>query len=256
MGVVKMKKFLGLLAAVLLVSGSAYAASSMSTYKGIADFSNSGQALFSFTLKAVSNDAAVSDNTIRWTSADAFNTESADKWVRADHYAVVAATVTKAGFNVYMYQTNGQSTDYKATSPRTNADGSKPVSGLVNTRTKGGDFQGFAPLAYSFVPTKNKTITFDGTEGTPSDSRANRFFVDSGDKKADGSSNFDRNYALIASLCGPVFGPFDAQGAVKPWCSNDVVNHTAYMYFFGNFHDIVGGDIYGTDQIKIEQVTE
>ena len=84
----------------------------------------------------------------------------------------------------------------------------------------------------------------------------NRFFVDSGDKKADGSSNFNKDYALIASLCGPVFGPFDAQGAVKPWCSNDVVNHTAYMYFFGNFHDIVGGDVYGTDQIKIEQVTE
>ena len=233
MGVVKMKKFLGLLAAVLLVSGSAYAASSYSTYKGIADFSNSGQALFSFTLKAVSNDAAVSDSTIRWTSADAFNTTSDDKWVRADHYAVVAATVTKAGFNVYMYQTNGQSTDFKAVTPRTNQDGSKPVSGLVNA-----------------------SITFDGTEGTPTDARANRFFVDSGDKKADGSSNFNKDYALIASLCGPVFGPFDAQGAVKPWCSNDVVNHTAYMYFFGNFHDIVGGDVYGTDQIKIEQVTE
>ena len=240
----------------MLVSGSAYAASSYSTYKGIADFSNSGQALFSFTLKAVSNDAAVSDSTIRWTSADAFNTTSDDKWVRADHYAVVAATVTKAGFNVYMYQTNGQSTDFKAVTPRTNQDGSKPVSGLVNAATQGGDFQGYAPLAYSFVPTKNSSITFDGTEGTPTDARANRFFVDSGDKKADGSSNFNKDYALIASLCGPVFGPFDAQGAVKPWCSNDVVNHTAYMYFFGNFRSTLGGDIYGTDQLNVVQVTE
>ena len=254
-----MKKFMSLavaLVATVVLGSSAFAASTFSTYLGIADFSQSGQASFSFTLKKVSGDAAVTDSTIRWTSADAFNTEATDKWVRADNYAVVAATVTKAGFNVYMYQTNTQSTQYKANTPRTNKDNSKPVSGLVNTRTHGGDYQGYVPLAYSFVPTKNASITFDGTEGEPTDARANRFFVDSGDKKADGSSSFDKNYALIASLCGPVFGPFDTQGAVKPWCSNQVSNHTAYMYFFGNFHDIIGGDIYGTDQIKIEQVTE
>ena len=251
-----MKKFFGLLVAALFVSSSAFAGTVTDVYLGIADFTNSGTADFHFNLKNVSGDAAVSDSTIRWTSADAFNTTSADKWVRADQYAEVVANVTKAGFNVYMYQTNGQSTDYKAVTPRTNADGSKPVSGLVNKAKQGGDFQGYAPLAFSFVPTKNASITFDGNEGTPSDSRANRFFSDQGDKKADGSSSFNKNYTLIASLCGPVFGPFDKDGNLAPWCSKDVSNKTAYMYFFGNFHDIVGGDIYGTDQIKIEQVTE
>lgn len=251
-----MKKVLSLLVAALFVSSSAFAGSSFTTYTGIADFSNSGTADFHFNLKNVSGDSAVTNNTIAWTSADAFNTESTDNWVRADQYAEVVANVTKAGFNVYMYQTNGQSTEYKAVTPRTNADGSKPVSGLVNKAKQGGDFQGYAPLAYSFVPTKDASITFDGNEGTPSDSRANRFFVDQGDKDKDGASSFNKNYALIASLCGPVFGPFDKNGNLAPWCSKTVTNKTAYMYFFGNFHDIVGGDIYGTDQIKIEQVTE
>ena len=252
-----MKKFFSLLVAMLLVSSSAFAASSFTTYIGMADFSNSGSADFHFNLKNVSGDGAVSNNTIAWTNTDAFNTTSADKWVRADQYAEVVANVTKAGFNVYMYQTNGNSTEYKAVDPRVNGDGSKPVSGLVRKGSNGGAFRGYVPLAYSFVPTKNASITFDGTEGTPSDSRANRFFVDSGDKKADGTtSNFNKNYALIASLCGPVFGPFDADGNLAPWCSNEVQNKTAYMYFFGNFHDIIGGDIFGTDQIKVEEVTE
>ena len=253
-----MKKFFSLLAAMLLVSSSVFAASSTFTvYTGIADFSNSGTADFHFNLKNVSGDAAVTDSTIRWTNTDAFNTTESDKWVRADQYAEVVANVTKAGFNVYMYQTNGNSTEYKAVDPRENGDHTKPISGLVRKGSNGGAFRGYVPLAFSFVPTKNASITFDGTEGEPADARANRFFVDQGDKKADGTtSNFNKNYALIASLCGPVFGPFDAQGNLAPWCSNTVTNKTAYMYFFGNFHDIIGGDIFGTDQIQIEQVTE
>ena len=252
-----MKKFFSLLAAMLLVSSSAFAASTFTTYTGIADFTNSGTADFHFNLKNVSGDGAVTNNTIAWTSADAFNVTAADKWVRADQYAEVVANVTKAGFNVYMYQTNGQSTDYKAVDPRINGDGTKPVSGLVRKGSNGGAFRGYVPLAYAFVPTKNASITFDGNEGTPTDSRANRFFVDSGDKKADGTtSNFDKNYALIASICGPVFGPYNKDKQLEPWCSKDVTNKTAYMYFFGNFHDIIGGDKFGTDQIKIEQVTE
>ena len=251
-----MKKFFSLLAAMLLVSSSAFAASTFTTYTGIADFSGSGTADFHFNLKNVSGDSAVTNNTIAWTSSDAFNTEATDNWVRADQYAEVVANVTKAGFNVYMYQTNGQSTEYKAVDPRIDGDGTKPISGLVRKGSNGGAFRGYVPVAYSFVPTKNATITFDGTVATD-DARADRYFVDSGNKKADGTtSNFDKNYALIASLCGPVFGPFDKDGNLEPWCSKTVTNKTAYMYFFGNFHDIIGGDIFGTDQIKIEQVTE
>ena len=251
-----MKKVLSLLVAALFVSSSAFAASSFTVYTGIADFTNSGSADFHFNLKNVSGDSAVTNNTIAWTSTDAFNTTGTDKWVRADQYAEVVANVTKAGFHVYMYQTNGNSTEYKAVDPRVNADDSKPISGLVRKGSNGGAFRGYVPLAFSYVPAKNASITFDGNEGTPSDSRANRFFVDQGDKKADGSSSFNKNYALIADICGPVFGPFDEDGNLAPWCSKTVTNKTAYMYFFGNFHDILGGDKFGTDQIQIEQVTE
>jgi len=248
-----MKK-LFVLAVAMLISSVAFAAAGITRYTGIASFENSGEALFSFQLKNVSNNQSADQ--IEWTSPTAFNTTATDRWVRADQYAVVAATFTKAGVNVYMYQTNGNSTEYKAVEPRVNGDGTKPISGLVRKGSNGGASRGYVPLAYSFVPTKNASITFDGTEGLPTDDRANRFFVDSGDKKADGSANFNKNYALIASTCGPVFGPFDANGNLAPWCSQTATDNTAYMYFFGNFHDIVGGDIFGTDQIVIEQVGE
>lgn len=250
-----MKK-LFVLAVAMLMAGSAFAAAGITKYTGIASFVNSGSADFTFQLKNVTNDQDATQ--IAWTSPTAFNTTATDRWVRADQYAVVAATFTKAGVNVYMYQTNGESTsEYKAVEPRINGDNTKPISGLVRAGSNGGASRGYVPLAYSFVPTKNASITFDGNEGTGTSARANRFFVDAGDKKADGTtSNFNKNYALIASLCGPVFGPFDKNGNLQPWGSDDTVDNTAYMYFFGNFTNIVGGDIYGTDQIVIEQVGE
>ena len=61
------------------------------------------------------------------------------------------------------------------------------------------------------------------------------------------------NAAKIASIAGPVFG-YDNGG--WDYTGKNVANHTAYMYFFGNFKNIVGGDVYGTDQLHIVQVTE
>lgn len=243
----------------VVLGGSAFAiVVSTQTYTGLADFSGAGSIAFSFTLKNVSGNANATR--INWNTTNAFNTTGIDKWVRADQYAVVAATVTKAGFNVYMYQTNGNSTVYKATAPRTNKDESKVYSGLVRKGSGGGEHRGYVPIAYSFVSAIDPTITFTQETSTISENRADRYFCDIKDTKADGetprSSTGRDNYTLIASLCGPVF---DVDIVNGPWTGKDVEKdgkHTAYMYFFGNFKNIVGGDVYGTDQLHIVQVTE
>lgn len=250
-----MKKVLSLAVALVvtvMLGSSIFAAIETKTVTAKADFTNSGQADFSFTIKKVSDDSVATE--ITWTSPDAFVVGGTTTWVRADHYAVVAATITKAGQQVYMFQTNtSNSSQFKATTPRSNADGTKVYSGLVNQATHGGDFQGYVPVAFSLVGTKNKDITYDMNTSTVSATRADKFLTDKADKKADGTtSNFDAEYARIASLAGPVFG----QGEYGDWTGTDVVNHTAYMYFFGGFANIVGGDVYGTDQIQIKQSVE
>ena len=261
------------IATVVLGGGSAFAVTvATTTFTGLANFSGSGSISFSFTLKNVSNNQAVNNKTINWSTSTAWNTTKNDSWVRAEQYAVVAATVTKAGFNVYMYQTNGKSNVYQSTIPRTSVSSStiagrvvysttSVYSGLVRQGSYGGEHRGYIPIAYSFVPSVNASITYNQQTATTSATRADRFLIDAQDKdKNSGTPLYPTgrvDYSMIASVCGPVF---DVDADNGPWCGgtvvNPVVNHTAYMYFFGNFKNIIGGDVYGTDQLHIVQVTE
>lgn len=257
-----MKKFLGLLAVLAVtavISSSAFAVTySTKTITAVASFVGSGVADFSFTLKNVSGNATA--DSIAWTSASAFVTGSTVQWVRADQYAVVAATVTKAGFNVYMYQDNKKSTVYKAYNPRGNYDGtvwkSSATSGLVRkgvTSSDNGNYRCYIPVAYSMVPTMNASISYSVATATTSATRADRYFADVNDSvaKTDYPSGIG-NYTKIASLCGPVFGT----GNEGDWTGSNVKNNTAYMYFFGGFANIIGGDEYGTDKLYVVQITE
>ena len=265
-----MEKFRSLViafVAMLVLGGSAFAVNvTTNTFSGLADFSGSGAAQFSFTLKNVTGNATAT--TINWSTTTAFNTTGNDRWVRAEQYAVVAATVTKAGFNVYMYQTNGNSTVYRSTIPRTSVSSrtisgtviystTSAYSGLVRRGSYGGEHRGYIAIAYSFVPNIQTNITYDQRTATTSAIRADRFLIDVEDKdKNSGTALYPTgrvNYSMIASICGPVF---DVDAVNGPWCGNTVANNTAYMYFFGNFKNIVGGDVYGTDQLHIVQVTE
>jgi len=253
-----MKKVVSLLAVLFLFAGLSFAAVSTNTYTGIADFSVSGETQFDFALKNVSGDATASQ--IAWTSPAAFVTGSTVAWVKSDQYAIVTATATKANFRVYMYQTNTKSEKYKAKTPRINADDTKVYSGLVES-VKG---EKYVPVAYSMVPSKQSSITFDGNVVT-TESRSDRYFTDAADKKADGStSNFDIEYTEIAgsyglgrtAAGGPVFGAYDKDKKVAPWGNGVNGYGQAYMYFFGGFSYINGGEKYGTDQLHIVQMTE
>ena len=280
--------------AMLVLGGSAFAVNvTTNTFSGLADFSSSGVAQFSFTLKNVTGNATATR--INWSTTTAFNTTSNDRWVRAEQYAVVAATVTKAGFNVYMYQTNLISTKYKpknssgtvlyrgnyVSSGTASVWVSSAASGLVrenikNESANSGDYRCYIPIAYSLVAKSSPTITFDGTsriwtrtEGTGAHIstiavRTDRFLCDVADSSAantDGTGYPEGkgHYTKIASFGGPVFGSDyyeDKDKEPLDWGSADVENYTAYMYFFGNFKNIMGKDVYGTDQLHVVQVTE
>lgn len=250
MGVVTMKRFL-VLAVALLIGSSVFAASTNFT----ASATFAGSADFTFQLKNVSGDSNATE--LKWTSADAFVMGSTIAWVRADQYAVVAATITKANASVKMYTKN--KTAFPSLKPNYNKwSGSTGVAGtetygalvrLVNGQVPSdfvGAYRGYIPVFYSLVPTKNASLKFNGTD-VATEARADRALVD----QANGEYG-NGNYATIASLNGPVFFVKDTAGADVQFPSPQVQNNTAYMYFFGGFKDVIGGDTYSTT-VYVEQ---
>lgn len=244
-----MKKVLSLVVAALFVSSSAFAATTVkNTIVATAAFA--GEASFTFTLKTVNGDATAT--TLDWTKADAFNMGEDTVWVMADQYAEVYAKVTKAGYAVYMNTDNKSVnsslepnyTDWDTTtSPATPIQTSATYGGMYRVGSTGGVFRGYVPVLFSYVNQKNASLTFNGTVATTT-ARADRYLSDVS------SASYDKNYTMIASLNGPTFG-VDAKTGAWP---GDCTNNTAYMYFFGGFQNIIGGDTYTTTIKVIEEV--
>jgi hypothetical protein len=132
--------------------------------------------------------------------------------------------------------------------------GTESYGGLVRTAGKGtangGAYRGYIPVMFSYNTTKNSSITSNGTEvieknGTGANApvlRADRYLSD----KSNGE--YDEDYTIIASLNGPTFGVDATTGAWSGACTDN----TAYMYFFGGFKDVIGGDTYSTT-VYVEQ---
>ena len=236
-----MKKFMSLavaLVATVMLGSSVFAAST--NFTATATFA--GAADFNFQLKNVSGDANAQN--LSWTSADAFVMGSTIAWVRADQYAVVAATITKANASVKMYTKNKETNpdlqpNYNKWNGSTGVAGTETYGALVRQGGTGGAYRGYIPVFYSLVPTKNASITFNGTDVATED-RADRALVDT-----QNGEYGTGHYATIASLNGPVFFTKDGDDEVL-YPSPKVTNNTAYMYFFGGFKDIIGGDTYST----------
>lgn len=220
----------------------------------VADFNDKGKAEFSIELKNISNDEDVTE--IEWLVQDINLKQHTDQWKWSNTYAVIKSTVTDPKVNYYLYQKNKESTVYKSTAPRTNGDGSKVYSGLVNQQTQGGDYNGYVPLSFLFTVNKLSSSDlqkeYDPGIMTPSGDKVARYFTDKDD------SNFDKKYTVVAcaNTGGIAFYPYDGSG-YNPWTPESVQqSKTAYMYFGGNFVDVFLNDIFGTDQIFIEKVVE
>ncbi len=234
----KILSFAAVLAVTVLFSSSVFAAVNIKK-SAVADFSSSGEVSFSIDLKYIADDSAAS--VIDWDIANIPLNVDATNWTTSTVYAVVSATVTTVGNAIYMYQDNKNGTEYVAVSSRT--EGTNGIySGMVNKETKGGDYRGYVPLVFNSTTTK-ATPSF-GTN--PEDVAGTRYFIDKS------NTNFadQTNYITIANNGGLV-GGVDAGGA----CYN-IGSNTGYMYFGGLFKNILGGDVYGTDTIKIVETIE
>ena len=259
-----MKKIFGsfFISSLLLFSSNIICAAVISsgtvgTVDIVADFSNMGSVDFSFELRDISDDQTV--DTINWKVQDITLGQDSDQWKWSTTYAVVKATVTDPTVSFYLYQKNTESTVYKSTEPRTNGDGSKVYSGLVNQELQGGEYRGYVPLSYLFSANKLSSSDlqqeYDPGTMTPSGDKVARYFTDQAD------SSFNVEYTIIAcanSVPGTlVFGPYAEDGSFAPWAPDAVQqSKTAYMYFGGNFMNINRKDIFGTDQIHIIKVVE
>ena len=259
-----MKKFFGLflISSLLFFSSNIICAAVISsgtvgTVDVVADFSDMGEDKLTITFKNISDDSDLGEEVINWKVQDIRLGQSSPQWIWATSYAVIKATVTDPTVSYYLYQKNTESTVYKSTVPRTNADGSTVYSGLVNKESQGGEHRGYVPLSYLFTINKLSSSDlqqeYDPEAMTPDTAeKVARYFTDQAD------SNFNIEYTIIAcaNSGGIVFYPYDESG-YNPWAPQPVQNSkTAYMYFGGNFMNINRKDVFGTDQIYIIKVVE
>ena len=249
-----MKKFFSLVVAALFISSSAFAAKFTKNITASATFA--GEATITFDLYNVSDDSTAT--ALNWTSAEAFNMGSTTKWVAADQYAKVVANITKANASVRMYTDNktGNSSlqpNYTEWNGNQGVVGTESYGGLVRAGGNGGAYRGYVPVLFSYVSTKTQpTLNVNTTTGVVTETVTN----DQSDRYLSDISNggYDANYTVIASLNGPTFFTKDNNVDVQ-YPSSTVQNGTAYMYFFGGFKDIIGGDTYSTT-IKVESSWE
>ncbi len=254
-----MKKFLSLVVAALFVSSSAFAAKD---FTASADFSNiAGSVTFDAVLKAVSNDATAS--AIGWSVDTSYVGNTGDNnWKAANVYAEMTKTITKAGGAVYLFQDNkasasGAAADYVAAEPRFNEGDVKVYSGLVKAGS-GGGAGGDGYVVMSFKPSTTKLTSSQLTsfnlqpekEGVVEPTQDNpkgkdyvaKFFSDQSD---DGfSSATSLTYRTIADENGYV-GLENTKNVEK-----------AYMYFGGNFVNVMGGTKYGSNHIIFKTSVE
>lgn len=256
-----MRKFLGLFFTFSIlffcsnIIFAAFPAGELATVDVVADFSSQGKAEFSIELKNISDDSETTE--IGWTIQDVTLKQQGDQWKWSTTYAVIKSTVTDPTVNYYLYQKNTESTVYKSTSPRTNADGSKVYSGLVNQELQGGEYRGYVPLSFLFTADKLTSSDlkkdYDPEIMTGDGKKVARYFKDEADSDFNGGE-----YAVVAcaNTGGIAFYPYDDSG-YNPWSPEAVqISKTAYMYFGADFINVNRGDIFGTDQIYIIKVVE
>lgn len=242
-----MKKVLSLLvvmACVVFFSSMAFASTdTVKTINASANFASSGEVYISFNLKNLTDDSTAT--AITWDPSAVTLNSGTETWKTAQQYAVMVASVTKTSGAIYIYQDNkSNSSDYIATNPRTNGDGTKAFSGLVRSGSGGGESRGYIPLSYTMSASKlSSSYEYVVSSGTA------RYFSDKSDLKSDGStSNFNTAYITIANIDGFVAG---VTGETGTYGLDGVTDDTAYMYFGAGFKDVQGGDIYQTENILV-----
>jgi len=236
---------------------------------------------FSFELYDVSTNS--STTTINWDVSKI--TPGENKWVWSTTYAKIRATGIASNIFYRIYQDNTNAgNDYFAKDPRTvnvfESSTTFSYSGLVNKERKGGETWedgtgGFVPLSYTMTTKKLSASDFQkdydpdamiGSNPAPPDGihRAARYFIDIKDylieneeKKESFSYGYYNNkkYSVIACNHGPTFWVYDGDGIYRHY-TDTLVDHTAYLYFGGNFGTAYKESDFGASRIIIERWEE
>ena len=171
-------------------------------------------------------------------------------------YALITSNLSQqpANTHVYVYTDNvNNSSDFKAKSPSTTADG---YNGLV--RKGNGDT--FVDGDYATVITKCVAVSsananYNTTNG-PRDAVFDYDGQSSGDRwladKSTTGFNSQANVIGKGGVGGGIYIGAENSSYATNWYSTEQV----VMFFRAIFHSVNGGDEYGTDTIKFNQVVE
>jgi len=269
-----MKKFLILLlvfASTILLSSSIFA--DPTEFTAEVSFAGLGSVDFSVVLKNVGTNSPATKITwdpsgINFGNAGTENLQ----WKAANVYAEMTKNITSAAGKVYIYQNNKSSegnASYVAVNPRYEAKlddngdivykqgSTEPVTlekynGLVKGSSNGGQFA-YLPMTF-----KTSTVTVSSPDTfivPPSAGDAfwgTRYLSDMSDEewvKGDYQTvaNAEGFSADIAEEDGVRFlAPIEGSASVS----------TGYMYFSAGFHDVYGGNTFGSNHIIFEMLSE
>ena len=260
-----MKKFLTLLlvlASTILLSSTIFAAPPVTTdFSAEVSFEGMGAVEFSVVLKNVSDNSAAEK--ITWDPAGInFGNPGMDnlQWKAANVYAEMTKNITSSVGVVYIYQNNTSNVGnavYVATSPRvTGGTESSPevaYNGLVKGGSNGGQFA-YLPMTFR---TSTVTVATPDTFMVSPNAGAQAFWgqryltdiSDTGWVKDDYRTvaNAEGFSADIAEEGGVTFlSPIEGSASVS----------TGYMYFSAGFHDVYGGNTFGSNHIIFEVISE
>ena len=251
-----MKKFLTLLlvlASTILLSSTIFAAPPVTTdFSAEVSFSGMGAVEFSVVLKNVADNSAAEK--ITWDPAGInFGNPGMDnlQWKAANVYAEMTKNITSSQGVVYIYQDNKSTVGnavYVATAPRvTGGTQSSPevaYNGLVKGGSNGGQF------AYLPVTFKTSTVTVaspDTIMNAPGE-YGQRYLTDVSD-----TGWVKDVYRTVANAEG--FSEDVGEYGLYPITGSSSVS-TGYMYFSAGFHDVYGGNTFGSNHIIFEVISE
>lgn len=271
-----MKKFLILLlvfASTILLSSSIFATTTEFTAE--VSFAGLGSVEFDVALKNVGTNSPATKITWDPTGINFGNTGTENlQWKAANVYAEMTKNITSSQGVVYIYQNNKSSEGnaaYVAVDPRfevkidddgnavyTAPGSTVPVTlerynGLVKGSSKGGQFA-YLPMTF-----KTSTVTVSSPDtfivppsAGPEAFWGTRYLSDMSDEewvKGDYHTvaNAEGFSADIAEEGGVKFlSPIEGSASVS----------TGYMYFSAGFHDVYGGNTFGSNHIIFEVLSE
>ncbi len=251
-----MKKFLTLLlvlASTILLSSTIFAAPPVTTdFSAEVSFAGLGSVEFDVTLKNVADNSPATK--ITWDPAGInFGNPGMDnlQWKAANVYAEMTKNITSSQGVVYIYQDNKSTVGnavYVATAPRvTGGTQSSPevaYNGLVKGGSNGGQF------AYLPVTFKTSTVTVaspDTIMNAPGE-YGQRYLTDVSD-----TGWVKDVYRTVANAEG--FSEDVGEYGLYPITGSSSVS-TGYMYFSAGFHDVYGGNTFGSNHIIFEVISE